>query len=119
MITRSAFHDITPLVPAGADFAQAVAYYRDVLGFEIVWQAEEMAGVRRGHVAFNLVRNDERAWADNASFGIGVEDLDALYVEYRTIDARVGPLEMKPWGRREFHIVLPSGVCLQFHQAIR
>ena len=76
----------------------------------------EMAGVRRGRVSFNLVRSSNGEWADNASASIGVDDLDALYREYQGVAARVGPLEMKSWGRREFHMVLPSGVCLQFHQ---
>jgi hypothetical protein len=24
---------------------------------------------------------------------------------------------VKPWGRREFHMIVPHGVCLQFYQA--
>jgi len=52
---------------------------------------------------------------ENASFSIGVSNLDALYEEYRGIPARVGPLEMKSWGRREFHMIVPSGVCFQFY----
>ena len=115
--TRADFLSITPLVPAGADLAEALRFYVGQLGFEVTWQSDGMAGVRRGAVALNLVRNDDRAWAENASFAIGVTDLDALYAEYRGVAARVGPLEMKFWGRREFHMVLPSGVCLQFHQA--
>lgn len=75
-----------------------------------------MAGVRRGRVEFNLVQNTTRAWADNASATIGVDDLDALYAEYRGAEAHVGPVEIKSWGRREFHMILPSGVCLQFYQ---
>jgi hypothetical protein len=67
-------------------------------------------------VELNLVENDERTWADNASFSIGVDDLDALYAEYRVVAAQVGPLELKGWGRREFHMILPSGVCFQFYQ---
>jgi hypothetical protein len=41
-----------------------------------------------------------------------------LYAEYRGVDARVGPLELKSWGRREFHMILPSGVALQFYQGV-
>jgi hypothetical protein len=74
-----------------------------------------MAGIARDEVSFNLVENDNREWAANASFSIGVSDLDALYEEYRNIAARVGPLEMKAWGRREFHMIVPSGACLQFY----
>jgi hypothetical protein len=75
-----------------------------------------MAGVRRGAVECNLVRNGNAIWAENASASIGVDDLTALHAEYRTTSARVGPLELKSWGRREFHMILPSGVCLQFYQ---
>ena len=74
-------------------------------------------GFARDGVAFNLVVNDSREWAENSSYSIGVAGLDALYEQFRTIPARVGPLERKPWGRREFHMIVPSGVCLQFYDA--
>jgi hypothetical protein len=110
------FSSITPLLPAGADMAEALALYTRHLGFAIEWQGDEMAGVRRGAVALNLVRNANRQWAENASVSIGVAGLDALYAEYRDVPARVGPIEVKPWGRREFHMILPSGVSLQFFE---
>jgi catechol 2,3-dioxygenase-like lactoylglutathione lyase family enzyme len=107
---------VTPLLPAGPNLADGLRFYTEQLGFTVTWQGGEMAGVRRGSAAFNLVQNSNREWAENASAGIGVDDLDALYQEYRGVAAKVGPLEMKIWGRREFHMVLPSGVCLQFYQ---
>lgn len=108
---------VTPLLPAGPSLSDGLRFYTEQLGFAITWQGGGMAGVRRGNVALNLVQNSNREWAENASAGIGVDDLEALYSEYRGVAARVGPLEMKSWGRREFHMVLPSGVCLQFYQA--
>jgi len=107
---------VTPLFPAGPSLAEELRFYTEQLGFAITWQGGGMAGVRRGGAAFNLVQNSNREWAENASAGIGVDDLDAIYREYRGVAARVGALEMKSWGRREFHMVLPSGVCLQFYQ---
>jgi len=112
---KSVLSSVTPMIPTGGSLAQAVAFYTEQLGFSVVWQTDEMAGIRRDAIAFNLVSNDNRAWADNASFSIGVSDLDALYDEYRGTSANVGPLETKPWGRREFHLIAPSGVCLQFY----
>lgn len=97
--------------------ADEVAFYRDQLGYSVVWQDEGGAGITRDAVSFNLVRNDNKVWADNSSFSIGVSDLGALYEEYRGAPAKVGPLEAKPWGRREFHMIVPSGVCLQFFQS--
>jgi hypothetical protein len=70
----------------------------------------------RDDIAFNLIENDNREWIENSSFSIGVSDLDALYEEYRDLPTNVGPLEVKFWGRREFHMIVPSGVCLQFYQ---
>jgi catechol 2,3-dioxygenase-like lactoylglutathione lyase family enzyme len=113
------FHSVTPLIPAGSSLATALAFYTEQMGFSIVWQGSGMAGIARNDIAFNLVENDNRAWADNASFSIGVSDLDALYREYRHIAAEVGTLETKSWGRREFHLIVPSGVCFQFYQQDR
>jgi len=107
---------VTPLIPTVGSLADALAFYTSHMGFEVEWQSETMAGIRRGRVAFHLVVNDAPAWAGNASFSIGVAGLEALYEEYRGIPARVGPLEMKSWGRREFHMIVPSGVCLQFYE---
>ena len=104
------------MIPAGGNLAEALAFFTAQMGFTVVWQAAGMAGIERDDIAFNLVVNENRAWADNASFSIGVSDLDALYREYRGISAKVGPLEQKSWGRREFHVIIPSGVCLQFYQ---
>jgi catechol 2,3-dioxygenase-like lactoylglutathione lyase family enzyme len=117
MSSRASLLAITPLVPAGPDLTEALRFYQTHLGFAVAWQGGSMAGVRRGRVELNLVENSNREWAENASASVGVDDLDALYAEYRGIPANVGPLEMKGWGRREFHMVLPSGVCLQFYQA--
>jgi len=112
---KAFFRSATPLVPAGPSLDEALALYKEHLGFSMVWRDGTMAGVSRDAVAFNLVENGDRAWADNCSVSIGVSDLDALYEEYRGIPAKVGPLEQKAWGRREFHMILPSGVCLQFY----
>ncbi len=110
------FVSITPLLPTGGSLDEALALFTDRMGFELIWRGNDMAGIKRNTVEFNLVENDNRAWAENASFSIGVADLDALYQEYRDLPARVGPLEEKMWGRREFHMILHSGVCLQFYE---
>jgi catechol 2,3-dioxygenase-like lactoylglutathione lyase family enzyme len=107
---------VTPLIPAGRSLAEALAFYTEQMGFSVVWQDGNAAGIARDGVAFNLVENDNREWAENASFSIGVSDLEALYGEYRDISAKVGPPEMKAWGRREFHLIAPPGVCFQFYQ---
>jgi hypothetical protein len=107
---------ITPMIPTGTSLREALEFYTREMGFTVTWQSENGAGIRRGRVEFNLVENNNKDWSENSSYSIGVDDLDALYNEFRGIAANVGPLEMKNWGRREFHMIVPSGVCLQFYQ---
>ena len=111
-----AFHTVTPMIPTGGSLAEALKFYTEQMGFRTDWQSDGGAGISRDGVSFNLVVNSNREWADNASFSIGVTGLDALYEEYRGIAAKVGSLEVKFWGRREFHMIVPSGVCLQFYE---
>ncbi|MCX6849088.1 MAG: hypothetical protein NTY98_09235 [Verrucomicrobia bacterium] len=113
---KATFHSITPMIPTCGSLAESLSFYAEHMGFSILWQGDGMAGIERDGVSLNLVVNDNQNWADNASFSIGVSDLDSLYNEYQAIPARVGPLELKPWGRLEFHLIAPSGVCFQFYQ---
>lgn len=112
----SRFATVTPLIPSGGALADALTFFTEAMGFTVDWQGPGIAGLHRDDVAFNLVENDNQHWLDNASFSLGVSDLDTLYAEYRDIPGKVGPLEIKPWGRREFHLIAPSGVCFQFYQ---
>src|SRR5437762_11752633 len=111
---KSSFRSVTPMIPTGDSLAAALAFYTEHLGFSVVWQSPEMAGIRRDGVSFNLVRNDDRAWADNSSFSIAVSDLEALYEQYRRVPAQGGPPQRKTWGPREFHLIVPSGGALLF-----
>src|SRR5262249_27785535 len=110
-----------PLVPTGSTIEEAVDFYTTQMGFAVVWQGSNMAGIKRGDVEFNLIENSCREWLDKSSYGIAVDNLEALPDEYckTATSARVGAIEMKSWGRREFHMVVPSGVCFQFYQRIR
>lgn len=112
---RATLLSVTPMIPTGGSLSDALKFHTDQLGFSVAWQAGSMASIVRDDVSFLLVENNDRQWAENASFSFGVSNLDALYEEYRGIAARVGPLEMKSWGRREFHMIVPSGVCFQFY----
>ena len=44
---KSAFRSVTPLIPTGDSLAAALAFYTEHLGFSVVWQSPEMAGIRR------------------------------------------------------------------------
>ena len=113
---RSSFISVTPMIPTGVALTEALKFYTEQMGFSISWQTDTGAGIVRDGVSFNLVVNNNREWSENSSYSICVSDLEGLYEEYRRLPVRVGPLEVKAWGRREFHMIVPSGVCLQFYQ---
>ncbi|HEX8805314.1 MAG TPA: VOC family protein, partial [Candidatus Aquilonibacter sp.] len=106
---------IVPMIPAGPHLRGALSFFEEKMGFTITWESSSqgIAGIQRDSVAFTLIENDNQEWANNASFSISVDDLDALYDEFKDISVAITPLEIKPWGRREFHMIVPSGVCLQ------
>jgi hypothetical protein len=110
------FRSVTPLIPTGGTLEEALRFYVEQLGFSVVWTTNDVAGIRRGSVAFNLITNSNREWADNSSYSIGVSDLAGLYQEYQNRGLPLGPVETKSWGRREFHMIVPSGLCFQFYE---
>jgi hypothetical protein len=109
------FEAVMPLIPTGTSLEEAIVFYTEMLGFKVARQWDGGAVIQRDSVSFLLVPNNNREWAENSSFSIGVADLDALHAEYLQRGVAMGPLEMKFWGRRKFHMIVPSGVCLQFY----
>lgn len=115
------FLNVIPLIPA-RDVEEAIAFYRDRIGFELVFRDAEpanYAGIRCGAVSLHLYANADPYLAKNASLRILVDDVDALYADCRTAGCvhPNGALATRPWGSREFSILDPSGVCIAMVQA--
>jgi uncharacterized glyoxalase superfamily protein PhnB len=86
-------------VPAG------VAYYRDVLGFQVNYQQHDLGVMDRDAVRLLLIARTERH-KGIASACVYVEDADALHAELRAKGANVqGEPVSHPWGLREFHVL--------------
>jgi uncharacterized glyoxalase superfamily protein PhnB len=107
------------------DFARALAYYRDTLGFGVVFVYGDppfYGEVARGGAAFNLRHVDERPFLDGdrddgqlLSVAIATTDAKALFLEY--VDAGVEfqeRLQAKLWGAEEFVIRDPDGNLIVF-----
>lgn len=117
---------ITPFVPC-TSLDRQVAFYRDVLGFDVGFQAENYAFLRRDAVAVRLIEvsptvdltHPER----EGSFYIDVEDIDAVYDR---IKPRLDPLPMgrvrapfdQDYGQREFHVKDEDCTLIFFGEAI-
>jgi hypothetical protein len=110
-----------PFVPSGPHFAGSVAFFQD-LGFEKVWEATGLAGLRFGEAYFILQDIDVPEWQTNQMITFEVDHLDGYW---RQIEARALPdrfmVKLKPptdyaWGR-EIHIIDPGGVCWHVRQS--
>ena len=75
---------ITPFVPC-TSLDRQIAFYREILGFTIVFQADNYAFLRRDDVAIRLVEVDAGVDLSHperqGSFYIDVRDVDALYAD--------------------------------------
>jgi uncharacterized glyoxalase superfamily protein PhnB len=93
-----------PELPFG-DVAAAVAYYRDVLGFRINYQQQDLGVMDRDNITLLLIARTE-LHAGIGSAYIYIEDADALYAELRAKGANLqGEPVSHPWGLRDFGVV--------------
>ena len=105
----------TPELPV-EDVERAQQYYRDVLGFEITWlyPGGYIGAVVRDDAGI-FFRRRERPF-EPAVHWIYAPDIDASYAEFESRGARiVEPLELKPWGLRQFTLEDLDGNRFYFH----
>jgi uncharacterized glyoxalase superfamily protein PhnB len=111
------FTAVVPVLPV-TNAAEAIAFYRDKLGFELAFEAgPDYAGVARLGVELHLdgVAN---AAAGDVSVRITTHGVDALHAELEpqgVVDPQE-PLETKPWGLRQFSVRDNCGNRLTFAQ---
>jgi uncharacterized glyoxalase superfamily protein PhnB len=119
-VDRHQLHGVQPVLQV-EDVSAAVAFYRDVLGFEVDFiygdppiHARVSSGDREsaGAVRIRLVPfNTTQARADRGYYWIHVgADLDGLFETYRRAGVQViSEPENQPWGLRDFRIRDPDG----------
>src|SRR5947209_6101596 len=89
-----------------------VSHLRDVLGFEVDVEEEDMGLVllHRGAVGVAVVRTANPAVNETTSAYINVAGVDDLYAETLARGAKVVVhLTDHPWGLRDFVVELPGG----------
>ncbi len=98
------------------DVAAAVAYYRDVLGFRINYQQDDLGVMDRDAISILLIRRTDQH-TGIGSFEVYVADADALYQELSARGARIlGPPVSHPWGLRDFQVIDLEGNRITFAQ---
>jgi catechol 2,3-dioxygenase-like lactoylglutathione lyase family enzyme len=114
------------------DIREAIAFYTNVLDFELAFLMNEeapfYAGLTRQGDELRLSLHTERRPAGQCSTIVVCEDVDALFASFKarglSVPARPdspvhqGPLD-QTWGTREVYIDDPSGNTLCFQQRSR
>ncbi len=117
-ITSSTF------VLAVRDFAGAIRYYTERLGFRETLRVDGWAFLNRGACNVRLGDCPEAQpiskSPDHSWFAyLHVSDAATLYAEYRSKGVEIWhALEDKPWGVREFAIVTPEGHRIVFGEPV-
>ncbi len=109
------FAQPTPELPVPS-LADALAYWRDRLGFEIAWinEAGRIGAVAHGACAL-FFRETEGAISP-ATFWMFTEDVDAAAAELAARGATIiEPVRDTEWGMRQFTLRDPYGNLFYFH----
>jgi uncharacterized glyoxalase superfamily protein PhnB len=106
---------IMPELPCD-DVPAAVKHYRDVLGFGVNYEQEDLGVMDRDEVRLLLIaRTPQHGGIGSAYFY--VREVDALYAELVRSGADVqGEPVSQPWGLREFRVLDPDRNRLTFAQ---
>ena len=99
-----------------ADVECAQRHYRDKLGFEIAWlePGKDIGAVLRGNVT--IFFRKRTLPFEPAVHWIFADEIDATYQELQSSGANiVDPLELKPWGIRQFTVKDLDGHLFYFH----
>jgi len=109
-------------VLAVRDHAESAAYFRDVLGFRVLWTgAPDWRLVERDGVRFMLGRcPDDLPATDVGSHSLigylSVDDVDGLHQELTARGGKATPPIDQPYGMREFVVTTPDGHRIVFGQ---
>jgi hypothetical protein len=106
----------TPIL-AYLDQEKTINFYTK-LGFECNANWDGYLMFKRDHINIHLWLCNDESIPKNTGCYVNVDEIDTLYMEY--IDLQIvhpnGPLEIKPWGMKQFSILDNSGNIIHFGQ---
>jgi predicted enzyme related to lactoylglutathione lyase len=111
-VNRTRFEHADPILRV-ENLARTLAYYTGVLGFtNAEWGGADLTCVSRDGASINLSEGDQGA--PGTCVWVGVEDVSALYEEYRATGGLViHPPTNHPWAN-EMKVTDPDGHVLRF-----
>ena len=108
---------LAPEIPV-TNLPEAIQYYEQKLGFELVSEMPGYAVVERDDVAIHLFEDNRRAHSP-VGMHVFTRELDELQNELQTRGAQFTQLIMrKPWGNRDFRVQDRSGNEIKFTELV-
>ncbi len=118
------FVQVTPFLGA-KNLEEAIAFYRDLLGFGLFVSGSGYAYLERENVGLRLLELDESEALQGRAVHIyiDVRDADMLFAQMsemlQTLQSdRFGTPKDQPYGQREFWVRDPNGHLITFGQGI-
>ncbi len=115
------FESVSPIL-AVRDLPQALAFYRDTLGFDLAWswgEPAEIAAVCRDGIEITLTCRADARPVGASHLCLGLSGVDACYEAIQRAGATIVlPIGDRAYGRRDFRIADPSGNELSIGQPI-
>lgn len=130
------FASAIPVMPA-SDIKTIAHFYAEKVGFEILYQDDSYAALKRDHVHLHLWHAGDSDWKDRpdnrpivsgaesflagtASCRIEVPEIDEFYAE--CLEAGIvhpnGPIKNQDFGQRDFSILDPDGNMTVFFKVL-
>ena len=122
MSEQASLRRVVPIVPA-RNVLESLAYYVERLGFnEVIRDGDPInyVVVRRGDVELHLSQCNDEMVGDYNGCRIFVDNIDALYREYREVGVVYpnGELAENSRGCKEFSVVDLCGILLTFCESV-
>jgi hypothetical protein len=117
---KGRFNNLIPKI-FYSQLADGLAFFVDVLGFEVAWQDASLAVVERDGAKAYLMENAELAALDRPELAIETDDIEAVHAEMSAraperLHPNLARVQLRPWGAREFAMLDPSTVCVVFRE---
>jgi catechol 2,3-dioxygenase-like lactoylglutathione lyase family enzyme len=109
--------DLVPQLPI-LDMAKAKHFYCEVLGCTLRDAYPDFLILLFEGLELHLWLCDNKAIPESSSFYIRVTDIEALYQRFSQVPGIVLPLQLRPWGIKEFYIMDFSGNLLKFGEYV-
>lgn len=107
---------LRPFIPSGEDYPQAKRFFED-LGFQKMYSDSGLTIFQMGEQEFYLQNFHNEEFQNNYMVELLVSNLDEWWTNIQNnILSKNYPIKVKepteyPWGKREIHLIDPSGVC--------